>query len=166
MMRCRHHRAQRHLDRAFPIGEEVGDAGERSISLGVEDVQDRPDAKRVAGLLPMISPHEHAFGIDEHIRNVLHITDLYAALPALVGSNSSTRPKRARHPAVRVQFSSLMSWTIAELTQSLSIEQGQPIQYRGPGPLRPARSAGFASLHLSIERHPHPMHCVSPARRR
>ena len=39
-------------------------------------------------------------------------------------------------------------------------------QYRGPGPLPPARSAGFASSHLSIERHPHPMHCVSPALRR
>ena len=39
-------------------------------------------------------------------------------------------------------------------------------QYRGPGPWRPARSAGFASLHLSMERHPHPMHWVRPARSR
>ena len=49
---------------------------------------------------------------------------------------------------------------------ALSSGRTQPSQYRGPGPRRPARSAGFARLHLSIERHPHPMHCVSPALRR
>src|SRR5262245_28892817 len=48
----------------------------------------------------------------------------------------------------------------------LSSPTTQPSQYRGPGPRRPARSAGFASSHLSIDRHPHPMHCVSPALRR
>jgi hypothetical protein len=39
-------------------------------------------------------------------------------------------------------------------------------QKRGPGPRFPARSLGFAYSHLSIERHPHPMHWVSPALRR
>lgn len=39
---------------------------------------------------------------------------LYAALAALVGSNSRTRPNLVRDPAIKVQFSPLMSWTIAE----------------------------------------------------
>jgi len=33
-------------------------------------------------------------------------------MAVLVGSNKSTRPKRARRPAVRPQFSPLMSWTM------------------------------------------------------
>ena len=37
-----------------------------------------------------------------------------------------------------------------------------PIQYRGPGPERAARSPGFASRRRSSERQPHPMHSVSP----
>ena len=40
-MRRRHHRAQRRLDRAARVGEEVGDASERLVRLGVEHVQDR-----------------------------------------------------------------------------------------------------------------------------
>jgi putative transposase len=39
-------------------------------------------------------------------------------------------------------------------------------QERGPGPARPRRSSGFAIQHSSNERQPHPMHFVSPARRR
>ncbi|SEI16366.1 hypothetical protein RTCCBAU85039_5422 [Rhizobium tibeticum] len=41
-----------------------------------------------------------------------------------------------------------------------------PSQYLGPGPLRPATSAGFARLHRSIDKQPQPMHSVSPDRRR
>ena len=41
-----------------------------------------------------------------------------------------------------------------------------PIQYRGPGPRPAALSPGFASWQRSRERHPHPMHSVSPALRR
>lgn len=41
-----------------------------------------------------------------------------------------------------------------------------PSQYLGPGPLRPAISAGFARLQRSIDRQPQPMHSVSPDLRR
>ena len=41
-----------------------------------------------------------------------------------------------------------------------------PIQNRGPGPARPTRSPGFARWHCCNDRHPQPMHCVSPARSR
>ena len=51
---------------------------------------------------------------------------------ASVGSNSSTRPKRARQPAVSVQFSPLMSWTIAEPGQVSSVGTTRPT----PLPLR------------------------------
>ena len=38
-----------------------------------------------------------------------------------------------------------------------------PIQNRGPGPARPARSPGLASRHCCRDRQPQPMHCVSPS---
>ena len=74
-MRRRHHRLQRRLDRALRIGEEGGDAGERLVRLGVEDMQDGADQQRVAGLLPMVAPLERAFGIDQHVGDVLHVAD-------------------------------------------------------------------------------------------
>jgi hypothetical protein len=43
---------------------------------------------------------------------------------------------------------------------------GSPIQYRGPGPSRAARSPGLERWHLSSDRHPQPMHSVRPAFRR
>ena len=42
-MRRRHHRPQRRLDRPHRIREEIGDAGQRLVWLGVEDVQDGAD---------------------------------------------------------------------------------------------------------------------------
>jgi hypothetical protein len=69
MFRC-HHGAQRRLDWAPGIGEEVGDAGERLFSLGIEDMEDGADEERVAGLLPMIAPFQRAFGIDENVGDV------------------------------------------------------------------------------------------------
>ena len=123
-MQRRHHRAQRRLDRALRIGQEIGDAGERLVRFGIEDVQDGADQQRVAGLLPMIAPLQRAFGIDQDVGDVLDVAHLRrrrAGLraadcrrtdAALVGSNSSTRPKRARQPAVRAQFSPLISWTM------------------------------------------------------
>jgi hypothetical protein len=53
-VRSGHHRSQRRLDRLARIGEEVGDAGERFVGLGVEHMQDGADQQRVAGLLPMV----------------------------------------------------------------------------------------------------------------
>ena len=74
-MRRRHHRAQRRLDRPPRIGEEVGDAGERLVRLGVEDMQDGADQKRMAGLLPVVPPLQRAFGIDQHVGDVLDVAD-------------------------------------------------------------------------------------------
>ena len=102
-MRRGHHRLQRRLDRALGIGEEGGDAGQGLIRLGVEDMQDGADQQRVAGLLPMVAALQRAFGIDQHVGDVLHIADFpFAAAhleqriiggdAELVGSNSSTRP--------------------------------------------------------------------------
>ena len=53
-MRGPHHGAQRGFDRAFRIGEEAGDAGQRLVGLGIENMQDRTDEKRVARFLPMV----------------------------------------------------------------------------------------------------------------
>src|SRR5579875_3468987 len=44
----------------------------------------------------------------------------------LVGSNRSARPNRARQPAVKPQFSPLMSWTIAEPGQVSSVGTTRP----------------------------------------
>ena len=43
---------------------------------------------------------------------------------------------------------------------------GFPIQYRGPEPNLATRSPGLASRQRSNDRHPHPMHWVSPCLRR
>ena len=75
-MRRRHHRAQRRLDRALGVGEEVGDAGERLVRLGVEDMQDRADQQRMAGFLPMVPPFQRALRIDQHVRDVLDVANL------------------------------------------------------------------------------------------
>ena len=112
-MRRRHHGAQRRFDRSPRVGKEIRDACERLVSLGVEDVQDRADQERMAGLLPMVPPLERAFGIDQDVGDVLDVAHLAVAAPdleqrivgggfGLVGSNSRTRPNRARQPAVSV----------------------------------------------------------------
>jgi hypothetical protein len=45
-----HHRRQRRLDRPLRVGQEGGDAGQRLVLLGIEDMQDRADQQRVRGL--------------------------------------------------------------------------------------------------------------------
>ena len=55
-MRRRHHRDQCSLDRAPGVRQERGDAGERLVLLGIEDMKDGADQQRMAGLLPMIPP--------------------------------------------------------------------------------------------------------------
>ena len=71
-----HHRRQRRLDRARRIGEEVGDAGERLVFLGIENVEDGADQQRMRGLLPVIAPLQRALGIDQDIGDVLDVPDL------------------------------------------------------------------------------------------
>ena len=74
-----HHRAQRRLDRPSRVGQEVGDAGERLVGFGIEDVQDRADKERVAGLLPVVASFQRAFGIDQDVGDILNVTDLAVA---------------------------------------------------------------------------------------
>ena len=71
-----HHRAQRRFDRTARIGEEVGDAGERLVRLGVEHVQDGADQQRVAGLLPVVPALQRALGVDQDVGDVLDVADL------------------------------------------------------------------------------------------
>jgi hypothetical protein len=52
-MRSSHHRLQRRFDRTLGIGEEVGDAGQRLVASGIEDVKDCPNEKRMTGLFPV-----------------------------------------------------------------------------------------------------------------
>ena len=49
-----HHRGQRRLDGARRIGQEAGDASQGLVLLGIENVKDGADQKRVARLLPMV----------------------------------------------------------------------------------------------------------------
>ena len=75
-VRRRHHRSQRRLDRTARVGEEIGDAGERLVRLGVEHVQDGADQQRMAGLLPVVAPLQRALGIDQDVGDVLDVADL------------------------------------------------------------------------------------------
>ena len=54
--------------------------GERLFFLGIEDVKDSADEKRVAGLLPMIAPFQSAFGIDQNVGDILRVPDFIRAL--------------------------------------------------------------------------------------
>jgi len=63
------------FNRAPRIGEETGDAGERLVPHGVENVEDGADQKRVAGLLPMVSLFETALGVDQDVGDVLDVPD-------------------------------------------------------------------------------------------
>ena len=80
-MRRAHHGRERGLDRPLRIGEEDGDAGERLVLLGIEDMKDGADQKRVAGLLPVVPLFEAAFGIDEDVGDVLDVAHLPLAAP-------------------------------------------------------------------------------------
>ena len=75
MRRC-HHRTKRRFDRAARIGEEVGDAGEGLVWLGVEHVENRADQERMAGFLPMVPPLQGSFRIDQHIGDILDVANL------------------------------------------------------------------------------------------
>jgi hypothetical protein len=72
-VRRRHHRRQGRLDRPPRIGEEIGDAGQRLVRLGVEHVQDGADEQRMARLLPVVPLLERPFRIDQDVGDVLDI---------------------------------------------------------------------------------------------
>jgi hypothetical protein len=75
-MRRRHHRAERRLDRALRVGEEAGDPGECFVLLGVKHMKDGADEQGVAGLFPVVPFLERAFGVDQHVGDVLDVADL------------------------------------------------------------------------------------------
>ena len=137
-VRRRHHGPERHLDRTLRIGEEAGDAGERLVRLGVEDMENGADQKRVAGLLPMIAPFERPFGVDQHIGDVLDVAHLPFAAANLqqrivggrlrvgrIEQQHAAMP-RCESPTVRVQFSPLMSWTMQLPGQVNSVGTTRP----------------------------------------
>jgi hypothetical protein len=103
-MRCIHHGAQGRLDRTAGIGQEVGDARERLVRFRIEDMQDRADQQAMAGLFPMVALVEAAFGIDQNIRDILHVPDLPFPLPDLqqrvVGRRSGIGRIEQQHPAM------------------------------------------------------------------
>ena len=71
---------KRVLEGPARIGEEAGDARERLLFLGVENVKDDADQERVAGLFPVIAPLERAFRIDQDVGDVLDVADFVEAL--------------------------------------------------------------------------------------
>ena len=103
-MRSVHHRAQGGFHRAARIGQEVGDAGQRLVLLGVEDVQDRADKQAVAGLFPVVALVERSFRVDQNIRDVLNVADFPFALAdfeqGIVGRRSGISRIEQQHAAV------------------------------------------------------------------
>jgi hypothetical protein len=65
------------------ITEEVGDAAQRLVFARVEHMQDGPDQQRVRGLFPMVALLQRAFGIDQNVRDVLHVAHFMRAAPYL-----------------------------------------------------------------------------------
>ena len=82
-MRRVHHGPQGGFHRPARIGQEVGDARQGLVLLRIEDVQDRADQQRMAGLFPMVALVQAPFGIDQNIRDVLHVADFPFSLPHL-----------------------------------------------------------------------------------
>ncbi len=82
-VRCRHHGAQRRLDWAPRVREEVGNSSEGLIGFRVKDVQDGTDQQRVTGLLPMVPALQCPLGIDEDVGDVLDVPHLFVAAPDL-----------------------------------------------------------------------------------
>src|SRR3546814_9001098 len=74
-----HHPVQGQLERAGRVGQKVGDAAQRLVFARVEDMQDGPDQQRVRGLFPMVALLQRSFGIDQNVRDVLHVAHFMRA---------------------------------------------------------------------------------------
>jgi hypothetical protein len=74
-----HHSPEGRGERALGIGKERGDTRQRLFFLGVQDVENRADQKRMAGLLPMVAAFERAFGIDQNVGDILDVAHLVGA---------------------------------------------------------------------------------------
>ena len=103
-MRRIHHGTQGRLDRTAGIGQEVGDARQGLVLLRIENMQDRADQQRMAGLFPMVALVETAFGIDQNIRDILNVSDFPFPLPDLqqrvVGRRSGVGRIEQQHAAM------------------------------------------------------------------
>jgi len=75
-MRGGHHCFERRFDSAARIGQECGNPGQRFIRFCIKHMQNCTDQQRMAGLFPMIALLKAAFGIDQHVCNILDIADL------------------------------------------------------------------------------------------
>ena len=76
----RHHVPEGGFKGPLRVGHEGRHPRQRFVLLGIEDMEDRADQKRMAGLLPMIAPLQGAFRIDQDIGDVLHIAHLVRSL--------------------------------------------------------------------------------------
>src|SRR3546814_3118340 len=80
-MRGQHHRLQRGFHRPLRVRQEIGDTGQGLVGFGVEDVQDRANQQRVAGLFPMVALLKAAFGVDQDVGDILDVPYLPFAAP-------------------------------------------------------------------------------------
>ena len=80
-MPCRHHPVQRDLEWTGRVGQEIGDAAQRFVLVGVEHVQDGADQQCMRGLFPMVAPLQRPFGIDQDVGDILHVAYLVHATP-------------------------------------------------------------------------------------
>jgi hypothetical protein len=77
----RHHGAERLFDRPLRIREKISNAGELLVFFGIEHMQDGADQEGVTGLLPMATPLERAFRVDENVGDILNVTHFGVATP-------------------------------------------------------------------------------------
>src|SRR3546814_16034301 len=75
-MSCGHHHLERAVEGARRIRQEVGDAAQRLVALGIEDMQNRTDQQCVTGLFPMAALLDRAFGVEQDIGGVLDVAHL------------------------------------------------------------------------------------------
>ena len=57
------------------IGQDGRDTGQGLLFLRIKDMEDGPNQKAMAGLFPVATVFESAFGIDEDVGDVLDVTD-------------------------------------------------------------------------------------------
>src|SRR5215467_5272753 len=119
---------------------------------------------------------------DTAILNNRHMTCTGVLEPQ--GFSRSCAAAKAKTPPTRTTTQSVPRWS-SECSASCHVQHrarvgrtkvqdaaamdyafGFPIQYRGPEPNLATRSPGLASWQRSNDRHPHPMHWVSPCLRR
>ena len=129
---------ERAHDRARRIGEEGGDAGQRLLLLGIEDVQDGADQQRVRGLLPVVAPLRARLPDRPGCRRCSgrRAPRPRPCAPRAAGCSGPTADRSdrtagsartcERQPAVSCQFSPLMSWTTAEPVQVSSVGTTRP----------------------------------------